>query len=1154
MRLRRRICLILLGTVAAMTLCVSAWAYWTNAGLGSAEGVTATLDPPTGAVASAPIDSTTVSVSWNAALLSTGQPASGYYVIRIRNSDRATFPACGTSPSTPTATVSCDDLSVTDGDYHYSVTAVSGSWTAVGIDSNTVTVVNDSSLPSIRVTSISPTPNTNSYNNSSPVAANLSATDVSGIASISYTVDGGATVTVGASNASVPVSGDGIHTITFSATDNNGQRSATGTVLIRIDTGTPVAPSAPTMTAATDSGSSPSDGITKVTTPALTGTAEAESTVTLYDGATAVGSGTASSGTYTIAASSLAGGSHSITARATDIASNTGPASPGTAITIDTTAPPAPSAPFLIAASDSGTSATDRLTNVTTPTLTGTAEPGATVTLYNSTTAVGSATATSGSYSVTSTALNTGAKTLTVKATDVAGNVGAASASTVVTIDVTAPSKPGTPVLAAASDTGRSSADKNTSITTPSISGTVTAGSIVTLYDGATPLASQTTAVATYAFTSPTLADGSHVVTVRAADPAGNASVASTSITVIIDTVSPVALAAPTLSASSDTGKSSTDRITKTIQPVMTGSNESKAIVVLYDAGVQVGTVTATNATYSITATPLNAGTHTLTVTPTDVAGNQGPTSAGTTITIDTTAPVAPSTPLLAAASDSGTSSTDGITKVTTPSFNGTAEAGATVALLDAGTATGTAVTATAGTYTAVTGTLTNGTHTISARTTDVAGNIGPASAATTFTVDTVLPTVTLNQAAAQADPTSGLSIDFTVIFNEVVTGFANADVTLASGTAAATTVNISGSGPTYTATITGMTKTGTVIPSIAAGIASDTAGNLNAVATFTDRTVTYTDTTPPAPPSTPLLSVASDTGSSSSDGITKLNTPTFTGTAEIGSTVRLLDGATQVGSVVATAATYAIATTALTNGTHTITATATDGAGNVSTTSSSTSVTIDTVLPTVTLNQATSQTDPTTALSIDFTVIFNEPVTGFTNADVTLSGTAAATAIAIAGTGPTFTASVTGMTRTGTVIPAIAAGIASDTAGNLNAVATYTDRTVTFNDTTAPPVSIARFTAAGDGSQTATVSGTASHGLGDNLTVTVVLCTVNAYPCVAGNTKATLSAPVNASTGAWTVTSGALGSNPTLYARTTQTDLSANTGTSTVEGPIAVN
>jgi len=61
--------------------------------------------------------------------------------------------------------------------------------------------------------------------------------------------------------------------------------------------------------------------------------------VKLFDGGTQVGSGTATGGNYSIAASALSTGAHVITATATDGAGNVSGASAGVTITIDTTAP-----------------------------------------------------------------------------------------------------------------------------------------------------------------------------------------------------------------------------------------------------------------------------------------------------------------------------------------------------------------------------------------------------------------------------------------------------------------------------------------------------------------------------------------------------------------------------------------------------------------------------------------------------------------------------------------------------------------------------------------------------------------------------------------------------------------------------------------------
>ena len=66
-------------------------------------------------------------------------------------------------------------------------------------------------------------------------------------------------------------------------------------------------------------------------------------------------------------------------------------------------------------------------------------------------------------------------------------------------------------------------------------------------------------------------------------------------------------------------------------------------------------------------------------------------------------------------------------------------------------------------------------------------------------------PTVTINQAAAQPDPTSVSPINFTVVFNEAVTGFATGDVTL-GGTAGATISTVTGGPTTFNVAVSGMT------------------------------------------------------------------------------------------------------------------------------------------------------------------------------------------------------------------------------------------------------------------------------------------------------------------------------------------------------------
>src|SRR5215218_8865643 len=127
----------------------------------------------------------------------------------------------------------------------------------------------------------------------------------------------------------------------------------------------------------------------------------------------------------------------------------------------------------------------------------------------------------------------------------------------------------------------------------------------------------------------------------------------------------------------------------------------------------------------------------------------------------------------------------------------------------------------------------------------------------------------------------------------------------------------------------------------------------------------------------------------------------------------------------------------------------ATDAANNGNTASSSTdnTVTYDATKPNVTINQASGQVDPTSTSPINFTAVFSESVTGFTDTDVTISGTAGGTKTVVVTGGPsTYNVAVSGMTQRGTVVASIPAGGAQDSFANGNAASTSTDNTVTWD------------------------------------------------------------------------------------------------------------
>ncbi|MBZ9850415.1 Ig-like domain-containing protein, partial [Mesorhizobium sp. CA14] len=164
---------------------------------------------------------------------------------------------------------------------------------------------------------------------------------------IQVSADGGTTwVTASASGGTFSASGvtlsSGANTLSVRTIDTAGNTTAGAGHSYTLDQ-TASAPSAPDMTAATDTGSSSTDNLTKVTTPTFTGSgAEVGATVTLYDtnGTTVLGTGIAdASGNWSITSSNLSSGSHTLTAKQTDVAGNTSVASASLAVTIDTTPP-----------------------------------------------------------------------------------------------------------------------------------------------------------------------------------------------------------------------------------------------------------------------------------------------------------------------------------------------------------------------------------------------------------------------------------------------------------------------------------------------------------------------------------------------------------------------------------------------------------------------------------------------------------------------------------------------------------------------------------------------------------------------------------------------------------------------------------------------
>ncbi|ATC63703.1 hypothetical protein CMV30_06905 [Nibricoccus aquaticus] len=482
---------------------------------------------------------------------------------------------------------------------------------------------------------------------------------------------------------------------------------------------------------------------------------------------TAIASGLTST---TYQQTGLADGTYYYALFALDTSGNISVAATATA-TVDTVAPVAPSAPDLATASDSGSSNTDNITSVTTPTFTGTAEANSTVELLRGgTTSLGTATANgSGNWTLAlGTALAQGTYSITAKATDSAGNTGAASSALSVTIDTTASAAPA--LTAITNDTGASATDRITSDTTLILSGTGIANETITVFRNAAQIGTATvngSGIWSFDYTATTLAAGTHTFTATTTDIAGNTSVLSAAFLVEIDTATPSAPVITTMS--NDTGASATDGITSDNTLVFGGTAEANATVTLSRSGLGViGTTTANGSgawVFDYTAITIPNGTYLFTAFASDTAGNTSAVSSDFPVTIDTTAPAITTQPaggtyiignsftLTVAANDA-----------TTIAYQWSRNAGT---LTDSTGRTGSTTASLAHSNITLTGF--EGVYTV--RLTDLAGNVTTSNVATVI-VNKIPATVTLGGLAHTYDTTaksatatttpSGLAVTFT--------------------------------------------------------------------------------------------------------------------------------------------------------------------------------------------------------------------------------------------------------------------------------------------------------------------------------------------------------------------------------------------------------
>ena len=703
---------------------------------------------------------------------------------------------------------------------------------------------------------------------------------------------------------------DGVYTPVITTTDPAGNSTTANGTAFTIDASLPAVSGALQALAPNDSGTL-GDNITQDNTPAMVGTTQAGSAVSVVVNGVTYTTTADASGNWSITTAALADGSYTPVITITDTAGNVATGN-GTAFTIDTTAPSATGALQAVAPNDSGTLG-DNITKDNTPAIIGSTQAGSAVSvLINGVTYTTTADA-SGNWSITAASLADGAYTPVITVTDLAGNSATAN-GTAFTIDTSGPSATGALQAIAPNDSG-TLGDNITSDTTPTLSGTTQAGSAVSVVVNGATYTTTADASGNWTITTAALADGVYTPAITVTDPAGNSTTANgTAFT--IDATGPSATGALQAIAPNDSGALG-DNITKDTTPTVTGTTQPGSAVSVVVNGVTYTTTADASGNWSITSSALADGTYTPVITVTDLAGNSA-TANGTAFTIDASLPAVNGALQVVAPNDSGTLG-DHITKDNTPTLTGTTQAGSAVSVVVNGTTYTTTADA-SGNWSITTASLADGTYTPVITITDTAGNISGGNG-TAFTIDTTAPSATGALQAIAPNDSGTLGDHITNDTTPTLTG------TTQAGSAVSVVVN----GATYTTTADASGNW-----SITSAALAD--GNYTPVITVTDlagNTATANGTTLSVDTSTPaingaLLATAPNDTGSLGDNITSDNTPTLSGTASALASISVLVNGVTYTTTADASGNWSITTSALSDGSYTPVITVTDTTGNL--------------------------------------------------------------------------------------------------------------------------------------------------------------------------------------------------------------------------------
>ncbi|WZT49540.1 Ig-like domain-containing protein [Acinetobacter baumannii] len=563
------------------------------------------------------------------------------------------------------------------------------------------------------------------------------------------------------------------------------------------------------------------------------------------------------------------------------------------------------------------------------------------------------------------------------------------------------------------------------------------AGETPTLYvDGEKVAASYDPVTGTLTPTTP-LADGSHQLTYTLTDAAGNESAQSPAITVTVDTLAPATPSVPSGyldNVGPDQGikgsGSSTDDTTPGVVISAPGAGETPT---LYVDGEKVaasydpvtGTLTPT--------TPLADGSHQLTYTLTDAAGNESAQSPAITVTVDTTAPVLTisTSDLVLASGEAATITFEFSEPVSEFSVSDVVVSGGVLSNF---------IQVDANTWTAIftqSGSVAPSISVADGAYTDIVGNTGKGDVldgADGF-IFNPLAVDLIGEITIPAD----INNDNILNANELGADKTfTAQITLGSDAAVGNIISVNGINYTVVqADLDAGFITAEIIVTVDGDLsvraeARDSAGNTD-IADTTIKVITV-DTTAPITPSAPtgyLDNVGPDQGIKGSGSSTDDTTPGVVISAPgAGETPTLyVDGEKVAASYDPVTGTLT-PTTPLADGSHQLTYTLTDAAGNESVQSPALLLTVDTTAPSLVITALDPALTATESTTISFT--FSEAVSGFDIDDITPVGGTLSNLVQSTTNPNVWTATFTADGSGAAPSISVADGAYTDLAGNL--------------------------------------------------------------------------------------------------------------------------